>query len=68
MEAEDTGGETKIKKTRKEIEGRRYMGKDRDREDKEGDGRQKIQGGETYVDREDKKGDVRQKIQGERLR
>jgi hypothetical protein len=36
-------GETEIEKTRKGIEGRRYMGRVRDREDKKGDGRQKIQ-------------------------
>jgi hypothetical protein len=42
--AKDTMGETEIEKTRKGVEGKRYGGRDRDREDKKGDGRQKIQG------------------------
>ncbi len=42
--AEDTGGETEIKNKRKGMEGRRFRGRDRDRVDKKGCGRQKIQG------------------------
>jgi hypothetical protein len=42
--AEDTGGENEIEKARKGTEGRRYRVRVGDREDKKGDGRQKIQG------------------------
>ncbi len=62
--AEDTGGDTEIEKTRNWMEGRRYSGRYQDREDKKGDGRQKIQYSGRDSDREDKKEDVRQKIQG----
>jgi hypothetical protein len=41
--AEGTGGETEIEKTRKGMKGRRYRGRDQDRVDKKGDGRQKLQ-------------------------
>ncbi len=51
IEAEDTGGETEIEKTRKWMEGRRYKGEKKEREERKGDGRQKIQGRETEIEK-----------------
>jgi hypothetical protein len=59
---EDTGGETEIEKTRKGMEGRRYRGRDREREDKKGDGRQKAQGRETEIEK------TRKGMEGRRYR
>ncbi len=48
------GRETEIKKTRKGMEGRRYRGREREREDKKGDGSRRYR--VRIRDREDKKG------------